>query len=770
MKQLTLTALEQLELKQNEAPRKVPDGYASMKVLYCAICRTDAKMWHQGHRDLAFPRVLGHEMVVTDTKGTLYLVWPGKRCGHCRFCLSGRENLCDGMKITGFHHDGGFADSVVVPTASLIPLEVPPSTTPSRLTPGLDPENGFEMNLETIPYDLSRFADPSNPFSPLFERPYIGCFAEPAGCIYNALDKLALTPHQRVIIYGGGTVGLMAALACKDLGAIPLIIEKRAEKIERNAPFHRAAGIECVKDTVESEFDAVINACADPIAFDLGIVKAAKGGKISFFSGLAKNEHIETNLLNLLHYKEVTLSGSYGLTRQNMVDALPFLVKNASLLDHLVEGIIPPESASEVMPNVLSGSSLKYIIDFGGNKSGDEKRLFSSAIIPGEITNPAEDISAPNQNTPYGRQIVKATSTAETTNKDARWCRGIIDSIHPVDRSLEPAAQGKIDNKTKPLGALGTLEHLALQMSLIQDTLSPSIQRKGLFVFAGDHGITEEGVSAYPSEVTRQMVMNFLNGGAAINVLCRHHGIEMRIVDMGVNGTIDPHPDLVNKKVGMGTRNFATAPAMTMDEAWKAIRSGMEVVLDAHNESPFDILGVGEMGIGNTTSASAIISASCGISPAQAAGRGTGVDNKGLEHKIEVLEKSLDYHRPDPNDGIDLLSKVGGFEIGGIAGAVLAAASKRIAVVLDGVISTAAGLLAYRMAPDVKDYLISGHKSVEVAQKAALDAMGLIPVIDFGMRLGEGTGAALTIDTADAACKILCEMASFDEAKVSGKK
>ena len=755
MKQLTLTGLEQLELRDSEGVQKVADGYSRMTVHYCAVCRTDAKMWQQGHRDLVFPRVPGHEMVVSDAEGTLYLVWPGKSCGRCIYCLEGRENLCDEMKITGFHHDGGFAESVMLPTASLIPL--------------------------TMPSNPKDFPDPVNPLGGILEAPHIGCFAEPTGCVFNALEKLALKPDQRVIIYGGGTVGLIAALACKDLGAIPLVIEKQAEKIEKTAPFLEAAGIHCVKDTVESEFDAVINACADPIAFDLGIVKAAKGGRISFFSGLSKNEHIETNLINLLHYKEVAVRGAYGLTRQNMVDALPFLVRNASLLEHLVEGIIAPEAAPAVMPKVLAGSILKYILAFGENHVKSRGMAHPTAgSKPGIPTGSKADTST-SQND--GVTAIKgkregveddaislfALNEGRPTD-DEQWCRRIIECIRPVDCALESAAQGKIDNKTKPLGALGTLEDLALQMSLIQKELLPVINRKGLFVFAGDHGITEEGVSAYPSEVTRQMVDNFLNGGAAINVLCRHHHIDLKIVDMGVNGEFDPHPDLIDKKVRKGTRNFAIEPAMTPDEAWLALKNGMEIILQSHQAAPLDIVGVGEMGIGNTTSASAIISTICGISPAQAAGRGTGVDNKGLEHKIEVLERSLNFQRPDPHDGLDIVSKVGGFEIAGIAGAVLAAASQGIAVVLDGVISTAAGLLAYVMAPEVGDYLISGHKSVEVAQKAALDHMGLKPVIDFGMRLGEGTGAALTMDTAEAACKIMCEMASFDEAKVSGKK
>jgi nicotinate-nucleotide--dimethylbenzimidazole phosphoribosyltransferase len=344
---------------------------------------------------------------------------------------------------------------------------------------------------------------------------------------------------------------------------------------------------------------------------------------------------------------------------------------------------------------------------------------------------------------------------------------GIIESITPLSDELLAAAVAKIDEKTKPLGALGRIEDLGVRMSLILGTLDPEIQRKHIFVFAGDHGITEEGVSAYPSEVTAQMVDNFLAGGAAINVLCRHYGIDMKVVDMGVKSTIPARPGLIICKAGPGTGNFAIEDAMSEDQVMTALENGMKVFLDEYGRKPIDIVGLGEMGIGNTTSASAIISAVTGITPAQAAGRGTGIDDKGLSRKIEVLEKALAFHCVDPFNGFEILRRIGGFEIAGIAGAVLAAASKKTAIVLDGLISTAAGLVAYVINPDIKGYLISGHKSVEQAQKAALEYMDLKPVIDFDMRLGEGTGAAIAIDMADAACKIMSQMASFDEAKIA---
>ncbi|MFH1156664.1 MAG: nicotinate-nucleotide--dimethylbenzimidazole phosphoribosyltransferase [Pseudomonadota bacterium] len=345
----------------------------------------------------------------------------------------------------------------------------------------------------------------------------------------------------------------------------------------------------------------------------------------------------------------------------------------------------------------------------------------------------------------------------------------VLKAITPVGNQLRAAAQRKIDTKTKPLGALGTLEDLAVHMSCIQADLNPQVRQKNLFVFAADHGITEEGVSAYPAEVTAQMVRNFLKGGAAINVLCRHHAIDLRIVDMGVNADLDDHPLLIRKKIRPGTRNFAVQEAMTRSETLDALVSGMEVFLNSHARKPMDLVGLGEMGIGNTTSASAIICAITGIPPAQATGRGTGVDNKGLDHKTKVITNALAFHRPDTADGLDILQKIGGYEIAGIAGAVLAGAMTRTAIVLDGLISTAAGLVASLLNPHAKGYLISGHKSVETAQKAALDHLGLKPVVDLGMRLGEGTGAALTMDTVDAACRIMREMASFDEAGVSAR-
>lgn len=345
--------------------------------------------------------------------------------------------------------------------------------------------------------------------------------------------------------------------------------------------------------------------------------------------------------------------------------------------------------------------------------------------------------------------------------------QSMLHSISPVPETLAEEALAKINNKTKPLGSLGKLEELACKISMIQNTLTPEITQKNLFVFAADHGITAEGVSAFPSEVTAQMVSNFLQGGAAINVLCRHQGIDMQVIDIGVSSDFEPHPDLLDMKVARGTRNFAVENAMSPQEVRKALENGMRTFLSAYEKKPVDIVALGEMGIGNTTTATAIICAVTGLPPADAAGRGTGIDDNGVQHKIKVIEQALAFHTPDKDNGFEILEKIGGLEIAGIAGAVLAAASKKCTVVLDGIISTAAGLVAYTLNPDIAGYCIAGHKSVETAQKAALTHMSLEPVLDLKMRLGEGTGAAMTIDIADAACKIMCEMASFDDAQVA---
>lgn len=708
MKRLLLTSLKHLTLEQTSLPQETP-GKKVLQVLGCAICRTDAKMWSQGQRDLALPRVLGHEMVVQgcsnspdqSTDQQRFAVWPGQSCGQCRFCNQGQENLCQQMKILGFHQHGGFAEYVLVPERSLIPL----------------PD---DLEIE------------------------VACLAEPAGCAWHGINKLGLKPKEEVIIFGGGTLGLLCGLWCKELGTRPLIVEKDILKIEKARPFLNQTGIQCVQKTKRGNFTAGINACPDPAAFAHHLLKGDKASRFCFFSGLDKNTTVDSNIINLIHYKEINITGSYGLTRADLIRAVSFLNQYQHEISFLIEKKVSLKEVETVLPLVLAGSALRFVVD---------------PHLPSKTINQAQGNDAENQAKPVVNPNCKKDTTME-----------IIKNITPTGTELLAAAQHKIDYKTKPLGALGRLEELAIQMSLIQGSLEPKIRQKNIFVFAGDHGVTEEGVSAFPSEVTAQMVLNFLSGGAAINVLCRHHNIEIKIVDMGVKADFNDHPDLLTKKVAKGTRNLALEEAMTKEQAWQGLKNGMEAFLQSYEHKPIDIVGLGEMGIGNTTPASAIISAITGISPEQATGRGTGIDNQGLEQKTKVIQRALELHHPNPKDGLDVLRKVGGFEIAGIAGAVLAAAAKRCAVVLDGVISTAAGLIAYQINPDIKGYLLAGHRSVEQAQQAALEHMGLRPLLDLDMRLGEGTGAALSIDLAEAACKIMCEMASFEEAGVSNRE
>ena len=337
--------------------------------------------------------------------------------------------------------------------------------------------------------------------------------------------------------------------------------------------------------------------------------------------------------------------------------------------------------------------------------------------------------------------------------------------VHPVAHEVTASAQEKIDGKTKPPGSLGLLEEAALKMCRIQNRLDPQVLHKKILVFAADHGVVASGVSAYPAEVTPQMVLNFLAGGAAINTFCRLGGIDMAVIDVGVDYEFPKPSALIDKKVRRGTRDFSREKAMTRKEAETAVLAGTEVV----GSASVSLIGLGEMGIGNTTAAAALISVFTGASPRDVAGRGTGIDDVGLERKIAVIEHALALHAPDPADPWGVLEAVGGYEIGAMAGAAIAAASAGAGVVLDGLISTAAGLLAAQIEPNVKDYLFSGHRSVEVGQRAALDKLELTPLVDLGLRLGEGTGAALAMHHIEAACAFVNEMSSFENAGVSGR-
>ncbi len=343
-----------------------------------------------------------------------------------------------------------------------------------------------------------------------------------------------------------------------------------------------------------------------------------------------------------------------------------------------------------------------------------------------------------------------------------------IVSIEPLDERAMAEARRRQDSLTKPQGSLGQLESLSIQVAGIKGNPMPRIVHKVIFTLTGDHGITQESVSAYPSEVTPQMVYNFLRGGAGINVLARHVGARAVVADLGVASVLERHPDLKDKKVAMGTQNMAKGPAMSREEAIRSIEAGIELVEEELTKG-IDILGTGDMGIGNTTPSSAITTVITGADLMAVTGKGTGLGDEGLKRKVDIIQKALDVNRPDPKDPIDVLSKVGGFEIGGIAGVILAGAKNRIPIVIDGFISGAAALIATGLSPLVKPYMIASHQSAEKGHKVILEYLDLRPLFDLDLRLGEGTGAALGIFLVEASLKILNEMATFAEAGVSEK-
>ncbi len=344
-----------------------------------------------------------------------------------------------------------------------------------------------------------------------------------------------------------------------------------------------------------------------------------------------------------------------------------------------------------------------------------------------------------------------------------------VSRIGPLDEAAMAAARARQDNLTKPRGSLGRLEALSIHLAGITGQARPRIEHKVIITMAGDHGVVAEGVNAYPQEVTAQMVYNFLRGGAGINVLARHVGARVVVVDMGVATTLEPHPELVVKKIAPGTHNIVRGAAMTRQQAIQSIEAGIEVV-EAEIARNLDIVGVGEMGIGNSTPAAAIVAAFTGRSAAEVVGRGSGVDEAGLARKVIAVQRALSVNRPDPLDGMDVLAKLGGFEIGGMAGVMLGAAAHRRPVVVDGFISTAAAMIAVAIAPQVRPYLIAAHRSQEPGHQAMLSWLGLAPLMDLDMRLGEGTGAALGISLVEAACKVINEMATFAEAGVSDRQ
>lgn len=340
--------------------------------------------------------------------------------------------------------------------------------------------------------------------------------------------------------------------------------------------------------------------------------------------------------------------------------------------------------------------------------------------------------------------------------------------IFPQDATYRDKAKARLDQLTMPHWALGDLMDLAVDLAGMTRSMSPPVKRKKVVVMAGDHGVTAEGVSKYPSEVTAQMIYNFVNGGAGINALARQAGAEVVVVDMGVAADLDElakQGKIISKKIGKGTGNMAKEPAMTRTHAVSAVEAGIQLAEQLGPE--VDVFGTGDMGIGNTTASAAIAAVLTGKDVATVTGRGTGLDDAELEHKVKIIEQAIYENQPDAKDGLDVLAKVGGFEIGGIAGLIIGAAALRKPVVVDGFISTAGALIAYSLEPFVRDYIIFAHRSVEQGHRYMHEKLQLKPMLDLNMRLGEGTGAALAMNLLEAAVHILTDVATFAEAGVS---
>lgn len=341
-----------------------------------------------------------------------------------------------------------------------------------------------------------------------------------------------------------------------------------------------------------------------------------------------------------------------------------------------------------------------------------------------------------------------------------------IPSVPDADAELE--ARRRLDRLTKPPGSLGRLEELAIHLAAISGHCPPTLRDPVIFTLAADHGVVAQGVSAYPQIVTAQMVENFLGGGAAVNVLARHAGARVVVADLGVAVPLPRHPDLRACRVAPGTADMTGGPAMTPAQCAQAIDAGIALV-EAERRRGADLIGTGEMGIGNTTAASAIVAALTGASADSVTGPGTGVDAAGRRRKVQAIRRALDLNRPDPADPLDTLAKVGGFEIAGLVGVILAGAAHRLPVVLDGFIAGAAALAAVRLRPEARGALLAAHCSAEPGHVRVLEVLGLEPYLDLGLRLGEGTGAALCIALARAAVAVLTDMATFKSAGVSDR-
>lgn len=336
-----------------------------------------------------------------------------------------------------------------------------------------------------------------------------------------------------------------------------------------------------------------------------------------------------------------------------------------------------------------------------------------------------------------------------------------------LDQEAFEAANHRLANHAKPAGSLGVMETISARLAAIKGTIDVKLNNKRIVTCAGDHGVTEEGVSVFPPEVTPQMVYNFAAGGASVNVIADHAGAIVKAADIGVNHDFEPDLPIFHKKVRHGTANFTKEPAMTRQEAIASIEAGIEIVNELDAEQSVDLLGTGDMGIGNTTPSSAIIAAFSGIEVEKLTGRGTGIDDEALNKKIDAIQTGLKLHKPDPDDPIDVLSKVGGLEIGALAGLVLGAAAKKIPVICDGLISTAGALIACELAPAAKQFLFASHKSVEVGHKFMHERLELEPLIDLKFRLGEGTGAAVCMELLDLSTRILADIKTFEEVGIS---
>jgi nicotinate-nucleotide--dimethylbenzimidazole phosphoribosyltransferase len=344
-----------------------------------------------------------------------------------------------------------------------------------------------------------------------------------------------------------------------------------------------------------------------------------------------------------------------------------------------------------------------------------------------------------------------------------------LEMIQPLKKEFFDQAQKRLDQLIKPRGSLGQLEEIAKRYVAIVENVHPLIRDKIIYTFAGDHGVTAEGVSAYPQDVTPQMVYNFIRGGAAINSLAGHVKADVVVVDIGVDHVFEPMEGLVIRKVARGTGNIARGPAMSREQALRAISVGWEMADHAKSRKA-DLVGTGDMGIGNTTPSSAILAAMTGLPVSQVTHRGTGIDDPGLVRKIKTIEKALQINSPDPQNPLDVLAKVGGLEIAGIAGLIIGCAGNRIPVVVDGFISTAGAMIAVALNARVREYLFAAHKSVEVGHQFMWEYIGQKPILDLSLRLGEGTGAALAMSIIEASAKVFSEMGTFAEAGVSEEK